>query len=149
MMLIEKNKIYITELLSTYIVKDELPGKTYPFYSKLLNSKYHNVNYSHNIHGVYDIYYKKNELDLIFEVNPFMINIYNVTDLFDLCFEITGYRNILLSEKGEELIDISVHNSSFNSPSILGRQCIVHGISRFIVGNNLHKKEIRLYDLIQ
>lgn len=149
-MLIEKNKIYITELLSTYIVEDKtVVAKTYPFYSKLLNSKYQNANYSHTIHGVYDINYKKNELDLIFEVNSLMIDIYKVTDLFDLCFEISGEKNVLLSEKGEELIDISVHNSSFYSPLILGRQCIINNINKYSIGKNLHRKASRLYDLIQ
>lgn len=149
MMLIEKNKIYITDLLSTYIIEDKIVGaKTYTFSSKLLNSKYQSLSFSHTIHGIYDIDFKT-DMDLIFEVNPSITNDYKVTDLFDLCFEISGEKNVLLSEKGEERVDISVSNSSFNSPSILGRQCIVHGISRFIVGNNLHKKEIRLYDLIQ
>lgn len=149
-MLIEKNKIYITELLSTYIVEDELPGKkAYQFRSKLLNSKHQNANCSHTIHGVYNIYYNQNKLNLIFEVNPFMIDIYKVTDLFDLCFEISGDRNVFLSEKGEEIVDISVSNNSFYSPSILGRQCIINNINEYSIGKDLHRKAVRLYDLIQ
>lgn len=149
MMLIEKNKIYITDLLSTYIIEDKIVGaKTYTFSSKLLNSKYQRVSFSHTIHGIYDIHFKT-DMDLIFEVNLFMIDIYKVTDLFDLCFEISGEKSVLLSEKGEELIDISVHNSSFYSPSISGRQCIISYINRYNIGNNLHRKASRLYDLIQ
>lgn len=149
-MLIEKNKIYITKLLSPHIVEDKTAGaKKYPFSSKLLNSKHENLKFSHTIHGIYDIDFKTN-LDLIFEINTSMINTHKITDLFNLCFEINGgKKNALLSEKGQEIIIISASSNSFCSSLILGRQCIIHGINIYITGNKLHQKLNRLYNLIK